>query len=278
MKISRRQWLSGASAASALASSKTSIHTSAALAKKVHFVLVHGTWHGGWCWQWLAPLLEAEGHKVTRPTLTGCGERQHLIGPDVGLDTHITDILHAIEFAGAEDIVLVGHSFSGVTITGVADRLRGRIKHLVYFDALIPTDMRKAAVMRDPDTGRYPNWWLERAAKFEDGYKMSFWDDYPVRMLVQEDDAVNIARLKRYLTWHPAKQWTDELRLENGGWAGLARTCIHAVGQAYRPSSEAMVGPGRGKGWNFVELDVARNGFMTDPARLAKALLALAQT
>jgi len=242
---------------------------------KRHFVLVHGTWHGGWCWQWLIPFLEAAGHTVTTPTMTGCGERRHLIRPDVGLDTHINDILGAIEFADADEIVLVGHSFSGITITGVADVLRTRISHLVFFDALIPTGQRRAAVMRDAETGEYPDWWKARKAKFKDGYKMSFWEDYPVEMLVPKEDTRNIALLKRYLTWHPAKQWTDELQLKNGGWEGLTRTCIHAVGQTYRSSSEAMVGPGREPGWNFVELDVARNGFMTDPKRVAAALLAL---
>lgn len=212
---------------------------------------------------------------MTTPTLTGCGERKHLIGPEVGLDTHIADVINAVEFAGADEIILVGHSFSGITITGVADALRERIRHLVFFDALIPTGERRAAVMRDTETGEYPAWWLERASRFEDGYKMRFWDDYEVRMLVPQDDTANIALLRRYLTWHPAKQWTDELQPRNGGWEGLPRTCIHAVGQSYRRSSEAMVGPGRGPGWNFVELDVARNGFMTDPARVADALQTL---
>ncbi len=275
MSFSRRDWLKSAGATTTLLASTVSGKTPAISAPKKHFILVHGTWHGGWCWQWLTPFLTAQGHRVTAPTLTGCGNRRHLIGPAVGLKTHITDIINAIEFADAEDVILVGHSFSGVTITGVADALRDRITHLVFFDALIPTDKRRAAVMRDAETGEYPEWWEARAAKFEDGYKMRFWEDYPVEMLVPKEDAVNIALLKKHLTWHPAKQWTDQLQLENGGWEGLPRTCIHAVGQKYRPSSEEMVGPGRGKGWNFVELNTARNGFMTDPPRVADALLAL---
>lgn len=274
--VSRRTLLKTGSAGLAAVAAGPGQSANLAAVPKRHFVLVHGTWHGGWCWQWLTPLLKAAGHTVTVPTLTGCGERRHLIGPQVGLDTHIQDILNAIEFAGADEIVLVGHSFSGITITGVADILRDRIAHLVFFDALIPTAERRAAVMRDRATGEYPDGWKARAAKFEDGYKMRFWDDYDVQMLVPEDDARNIAVLKRYLTWHPAKQWTDELQLQNGGWDGLRRSCIHAVGQTYRRSSEAMVGPGREPGWNFIELDVARNGFMTNPKRLAAALLALA--
>ncbi|MEO0462428.1 MAG: alpha/beta fold hydrolase [Pseudomonadota bacterium] len=273
--VSRRNLIKSAGAGLAIMGATPALGAPALATRKKHFVLVHGTWHGGWCWQWLTPFLEAAGHRVTTPTLTGCGDRQHLIGPQVGLETHVQDILNAVEFAGAQDIVLVGHSFSGITITGVADILRERIEHLVFFDALIPTESRRAAVMRDETSGEYPLWWLRRTAKFEDGYKMRFWHDYPVEMLVPKDDARNIALLQHYLTWHPAKQWTDELALENGGWEGLTRTCIHAVGQSYRKSSEAMVGPGREPGWNFVELNVARNGFMTDPLRVARALLAL---
>lgn len=240
------------------------------------FVLVHGTWHGGWAWVHVAERLRSLGHRVYTPTVTGCGERAHLIRPDTNLETHIQDIVNVIEFEELEDVTLVAHSFAGLTITGVADRLPNRIRHLVFFDALIPTEERPAAVIRDPETGEYPEYWLERRKQFEDGYKMSFWEHYPVKMLVPEDDAKNIAWLRRRLTWHPAGQWTQPLTLRNGGWEPHRRTCIHCVGQIYSPSSEKMVGPGRGPGWNFVELDTARNGFMTDPQAVTDCFHSLA--
>lgn len=280
MALQRRTLIKSAGAGLALGTAGGALASPAMNAPRLkHYVLIHGTWHGGWCWWDVALRLMRKGHRVTTPTLTGCGERSHLIGPEVGLQTHIDDVLQTLRYDRKgrydEDLILVGHSFSGITITGVADALRDRIKHLVFFDALIPTAERRAAVMRDPETGEYPEWWLKRAAKFEDGYKMSFWEEYDLRMLVPKDDARSRALLKRYLTWHPAKQWTDELQLNNGGWEGLKRTCIHAVGQTYRRSSEAMVGPGREPGWNFVELDVARDGFLTDPGRVAEAFDAL---
>jgi hypothetical protein len=95
-------------------------------------------------------------------------------------------------------------------------------------------------------------------------------------MLVPEDDAANIALLKRYLTWHPAGQWTQPLRLENGGWEGLPRSCIQAGAQAWQPSSEAMLGPGRGPGWDFRTIPVARDGFLTHPQIVAETFMALA--
>ncbi len=245
-------------------------------APRAAFVLVHGTWHGGWCWDLVAERLRAQGHRVIAPTMTGCGERRHLIAAHVNLTTHIEDVVNAVEFAGLDEFVLVGHSFAGLTITGVADRLRESVKRIVFFDALIPTAERNAAVVPDRETGEWPDWWKERLPAFADGYKMSFFDHYDLRMLVPEDDARNIALLKRYLTWHPAAQWTEPLRLEHGGWEGLPRTCIQAGAQSFRPSSEAMLGPGRGPGWDFRTLPVARDGFLTHPDVVAEAFVALA--
>ena len=98
-------------------------------------VLVHGTWHGGWVWRDVRHRLRSLGHTVVTSTCTGCGERAHLANADVGLDTHITDITNVIRYEELNNIVLVGHSFSGLTITGVADRLQERIRRIVFFDA-----------------------------------------------------------------------------------------------------------------------------------------------
>ena len=102
------------------------------------FVLVHGGWHGGWCWQKVIPFLEAAGHEVYAPTLTGLAERASELSPDVGLDTHIQDIVGLLQEKNLHGVILVGHSYGGMVITGVADRLPGRLAHLVYLDALVP--------------------------------------------------------------------------------------------------------------------------------------------
>jgi len=236
------------------------------------FVLVHGTWHGAWVWRDVRQILRAAGHRVFTPTCTGCGERVHLNHPDVGLDTHISDVANAIEFEQLDNLVLVGHSFSGLTITGVADRLRDRIRKIVFFDALVPREGRMSGVPRDPVTGAFPGWWQERARKFIDGYKMDMWEEYPVEMLVPPEMTAQVARLRGLITTHPAKQWTDELVIENGGWHGLPRAYVHCIGQKYRMSSELMVGPARGPGWEFIELDAPRNAMMTHPELVAETL------
>lgn len=100
--------------------------------------MVHGAWHGGWCWKKVKVLLENEGYLVYTPTLTGLGERSHLLNEAIGLDTHIQDIVSVLEFEDLKNVVLVGHSYGGMVITGVAGKVAERLSHLVYLDAFLP--------------------------------------------------------------------------------------------------------------------------------------------
>ncbi len=103
-------------------------------------VIVHGAWGGGWAFRDTERHLRARGYDVYRPTLTGQGERVHLASPDVNLDTHIEDVINTLQFEDLHNIVLVGHSYGGIVVTGVADREPNRIRHLIYLDAFIPED------------------------------------------------------------------------------------------------------------------------------------------
>ena len=103
-------------------------------------VFVHGAWAGGWHFSKVEPLLEEAGFKVYRPTMTGLGERFHLAREDVGLSTHIEDVVNVLEFENLENVVLVGHSYGGMVISGVANRVPHRIRQLVYMDAIVPED------------------------------------------------------------------------------------------------------------------------------------------
>src|SRR5258705_3716551 len=104
------------------------------------FVLVHGGWHGGWCWQKVIPFLEAAGHEVYAPTLTGLAERAAELSPDIGLDTHIQDVVGLLQEKNLHGVILVGHSYGGMVITGVVDAVPERIAHLVYLDTFVPRD------------------------------------------------------------------------------------------------------------------------------------------
>jgi pimeloyl-ACP methyl ester carboxylesterase len=109
-----------------------------------NFILVHGAWIGGWYWRPVAQALRAAGHEVYTPSLTGLGERIHLMSPSIDLNTHITDVVNLIKqeekYEALSDIVLVGHSYGGMVVTGVADALPGKIRSLVYLDAFVPNN------------------------------------------------------------------------------------------------------------------------------------------
>lgn len=104
------------------------------------YVLVHGGWRGGWVWARVAKRLRQEGHDVFTPTMTGLGERRHLLSAGVNLSTNILDIVNLIHFEALNNIVLCGHSYAGMVISGVADQIGGRIASLVYLDAWLPHD------------------------------------------------------------------------------------------------------------------------------------------
>src|SRR5215467_12577868 len=104
------------------------------------FVLVHGAWHGSWCWKRVRRSLQSHGHEVFTPTLTGIAERSHLLTPQVDLETHINDVANLILWEELDDVVLCGHSYGGCVISGVADRVSDRIGALVYLDAFILED------------------------------------------------------------------------------------------------------------------------------------------
>jgi pimeloyl-ACP methyl ester carboxylesterase len=121
---------------------------SPATSQKFIYVLVHGSNGGGWGFKEVDRLLCADGHKVYRPTLTGLGERSHLASTNIDLDTHIQDIVNVILWEDLHDVVLVGHSYGGMVITGVADRLPDRIQRVIYIDAMLPQDGECAAGIR----------------------------------------------------------------------------------------------------------------------------------
>ena len=106
--------------------------------KPAVFVLIHGSWHGGWCYQRVSELLRAQGHRVYAPSLTGLADRSHLLSPTIGLQTHVDDVVNLVKWEDLDEVVLCGHSYGGMVITGAVEMLEGRIKSLVYLDALVP--------------------------------------------------------------------------------------------------------------------------------------------
>jgi pimeloyl-ACP methyl ester carboxylesterase len=142
---STRRTLLGAAGAVGAAAMVSQTRTAMAQTDGRTFVLVHGAWHGGWCWRRVADRLTVNGHKVFTPTMTGLGERSHLLDGKISLDTHITDIVNVIKWEGLSDIVLVGHSYGGFIITGVAEQMPSVISSIVFLDAFVPDNGQSIA-------------------------------------------------------------------------------------------------------------------------------------
>src|SRR3954467_3236478 len=115
------------------------------------FLVAHGAWSAGWAWKKMRPLMRAAGHEFWTPTYTGLGERAHLANPEISLDTHIQDILAVLEAEDLRDVYLIGHSYGGMVATGVADRARDRIKHIIYVDAFAPMNGQGVFDLVPPD-------------------------------------------------------------------------------------------------------------------------------
>ena len=119
------------------------------------FVICHGGWAGGWQWREVGAQLRAGGHEVYTPTLTGLGERVHLAHPDIDLETHIQDIVMVLRYENLYNVILVGHSYGGMVITGVAEQVPERIAQLVYLDAFVPQDGQSLADLIGPELTAY---------------------------------------------------------------------------------------------------------------------------
>jgi pimeloyl-ACP methyl ester carboxylesterase len=223
------------------------------------FVLVHGGGHGGWCWRDLAPLLRDAGHDVFTPTLTGLGERSHLLSAGVDLDTHVTDVAHVLEYEDLRDVVLVGHSYGGTVVLGVADRAPDRVGRLVFLDAAAPADGQSAIDLVDSPT-------LEQAGgRVVDGVELFLFPDRSKDPLFGVTDPGTLAWMRDRLTPHPWRSFAQPLELTDP--ARLAAIPTYHVTRKGAPE------PGR----RWV-IDAGHDLMLTAPAETAAALLAILRT
>jgi pimeloyl-ACP methyl ester carboxylesterase len=229
------------------------------------FVIVHGAWSGPHAWRWIRPLLRAEGHDVVTPCLTGLGERAHLAAPATDLDTHITDIAAVLHFEDLQDVVLVGHSYGGMVITGVADRVPERIGRLVYLDADVPRegDSDLDLVPADERAG------YEEAARTRgDGWLVPppFPDPLPPGLPPEVGWAV--ARMVP----HPLASLVQPLHLEHAP-PDLPRTfvlCTEGKEDEAEPPYVARVRTD--PAWQLVELAAGHTAHVTAPEKLGRTL------
>lgn len=234
----------------------------------MNFVLVHGAWHGGWCWRAVAQRLRAAGHDVFTPTLTGLGERAHLLRADTGLATHIDDLCAVLASEELEDVVLVGHSFAGLVISGAADRLPQRLRRLVYLDALVVDSGRSALSVFPPEVQQ------ERARTLDaEGLRMAI--PNPAKFGVS--DPAQVAWLQRRLTPHPLKAYTDPLQLVHPLAHGVPRSYIAVTDPWYAPLEEVRRAVRTQPDWDWHELAAGHDAMLTSPEALAALLDELAR-
>ena len=230
------------------------------------FVLVHGAWHGGWCWDRVAPRLRAEGHEVHAPTLTGLSERAHLLSPQVGLDTHAEDVVRLLDVLDLRDVVLVGHSYAGQLVTAVADRRPAAVGLRVYLDAFVGFDGEAARDLL-PETVEHH--WAESAVEQGFGWLV------PVRKLsvLGVTEQADVDWLTPKLTPHPWRTYTDPLHL-TGAVDGVPAAFIECV--SWMRVFRAQADRARERGWPVHELETGHEAMVTAPAALADLLLELA--
>lgn len=224
-------------------------------------VLVHGAFHGGWCWRELADRLGAEGHRVLTPTLTGLGERSHLLSEAVSLETHIQDILAVFEWEELEDAVLVGHSYGGVPITGAADRIAARLSALVYLDALVPEDGESVLAIRSAEPGAVP------LAESADGISVP-----PPAATVFGLEGELAALVEPRLTPHPLRSMTQPIRIA-GAWQRVARKLYIRCGQFPGAHFDRHLAAAEAASdWVAIATDLPHDVMLTDPDWLAGVL------
>ncbi|MEV4351782.1 alpha/beta fold hydrolase [Actinoplanes sp. NPDC049596] len=221
------------------------------------YLLVHGAWHNGEAWNRVTPLLSAAGHRVFAPSLTGHGDKAHLLDENVGLDTHVDDIVRLILDEDLTDVVLVGHSYAGLVVSSAANRVPERIAELVYLDAMVPEDGENAI-----DVLPVTQFLIDRAATTGTPWRIP-----PMDGSFGVTDPEDQAWLRTLLSDESVLCFQQPARLDNPATAGIPRTHIHCTLGA--PERRQPVG----QAW---ELPTGHDCMITMPAELAGLLLKLA--
>jgi pimeloyl-ACP methyl ester carboxylesterase len=221
------------------------------------FVLVHGGFTGGWVWKSVRAFLESKRHRVYTPTLTGLGERSHLISPILDLETHIQDVENVLHYEDLYDVILVGNTYSGMVITGVADRMPDRVSHLIYVDAFVP---HHGESVFDLVTPSLRSQFVAQANTQGDGWRVSPLSDGDPRRLAQ-----------------PIKTLQQPINLHGADLSKIARTFIRCT-DPRSPSIDASDNRVRNDpAWQYLELETSGRAAAQAPKRLTEMLVGAIQ-
>lgn len=228
------------------------------------FVLVHGGWRGGWIYRRTADLLRSSGHTVFTPSLAGCGEHHHLLSGDITLSTHITDIVNLAEFEDLSSIILVGHSYGGMVITGVADQIPDRVSELVYVDAVVPTSGQSFLDVYPAMRDAFMAGAADNRGLFINPMPSAMFGD-------NEDDQPDIDRL---CTPFPLAGATEKLLLSGRvDLASFKRTFVLAEGWEANPYLDNRERLTSDPSWDFFSIDCGHDIMLDEPQFLVDTLL-----
>jgi pimeloyl-ACP methyl ester carboxylesterase len=234
------------------------------------YVLVHGGGHGGWCYQRVARLLRAEGHDVLTPTLTGLGERAHLLDEGVDLERHVTDVAAVLRFEDLRDVILVGHSYGGMVITGAADREPARVGRLVYLDAATPVNGQSLVDVAGPVINA-----VRPMGQVVDGIELVLWPGPDAGLLYGVTDPADLAWMAERLTPHPWACFEQALALgnEDALWAIPQFHIVCTSTLPTRDRDQMARATAEGRLW---DIDTGHDLMITEPEQTADALLQVA--
>ena len=232
------------------------------------YVLVHGAYHGGWCWQFVADILRAQGHRVFTPTSPGLGERAELLSSYPDLDAFVTDAVDLFRRENLSDVILVGHSFGGAVVSGVVDRIPERIRHLVFLDAVI---LQPGAAVFDHAPSEALSFYRSLLPEFGGNGAVPV---PPIDFFgVKEEKQIEF--LLRHLTPQPIKTFFSKQQLNHPLGAGCKVTCIHCTepyfrqGEAYRTFAKSR------EDWQHIDLATGHDAMISAPEALTELLLAI---
>jgi pimeloyl-ACP methyl ester carboxylesterase len=234
------------------------------------YVLVHGGGHGGWCYQRVARLFRAEGHLVYTPTLSGLGERSGLLTDAIDLALHAEDVAAVLHYEDLRDVILVGHSYGGMVITGAADMAADRVGKLVYLDAATPRNGQSLVDVAGPVINA-----VRPMGQVVDGIELVLLPAPDAGLLYGVTDPDDLAWMAERLTGHPWKCFEQPLALQNEDalWAIPQYHIVCTSTVATRDKSLMDQARAEGRLW---EIDTGHDLMITEPARTADALLQVA--
>jgi pimeloyl-ACP methyl ester carboxylesterase len=230
------------------------------------YLLIHGGGHGGWCYQRVARILRGAGHEVHAPSLTGLGDRSHLVRPGIDLDTHITDVVNLLHYEDLRDVILAGHSYGGMVITGVADRAAERVGRLVYLDAANPADGESLV-----DVAGQHILAIRALGRTVDGVELVLFPDPDIVALYGVTDPDTVTWMVERLTPNPWACFEQKLRLTNeDGLRSIPQ--FHVVCSATVATRDPeMIERARAEG-RFWEIDTGHDLMITEPEWVADVL------